>query len=924
MKYFRYLIILLPLMQSCFLFKSHKNEKLAKQKNNISWNAKDTLAAVKMQADEEEQKSKEITEAPVKETDIIHMDLALSFDWEKETVIGECVLECAPYAEWVDTLVLDARRFEILSISVFCNKKVDNDYPPDYPRRYKQNIITTLYDGVYLPTTFVYPDSEQLHIYIPKKDIANFMGLSSNRYQADQYKIKINYKAHPRETSNQKGMAISSDKGLYFINSKNKYIDRPKQLWTQGETEHNHNWFPTIDHPNEKFTQKISLTVDSNLTTLSNGKLEKSVNNNDGTRTDKWAQGKPHSGYLAMLAIGNFIKVSDTWSYQVKDQMWAYLLEIPESKKMSIDMTVDYYMEPEFAPYAKTIFGNTKEMLTYYSDVLGVPYAWDKYAQVVVREYVSGAMENTSATLHGEFLNRTPRQWYDNNSEDVICHELFHQWFGDLVTCKSWHHISLNESFATFGEILWHEHKKGMDAAQLKFQNNCDAGIRTDQFKNVPLIRKSYEIPEEVFDGISYPKGGAIIQMLRHELGDKSFFKGLNIYLTKNAYNNAEAHQLRLAFEEASGRDLNWFFNQWYFAPGHPKITAEIASGSTANEYVINLSQNGYKLNDELFPYRLPLQIGFVVNGKMEIRNVSVNSYYPNLKFQLDALPEAVLIDPNQQLLAEYDFKQTSKTITTLLKAANTYAQKSLCLDMLKETELELFEEADRQATRDQLLLYAQDVTFLESASAVNLLDRLEKSEDRTKIYNSIYALANTDSRKNVRKEALEFLSKDPNDKLIPLLQKLIFDTSYIIQSNAFKFYLQLDSQNAFKAVQHLLDKDNDMIEKSHLLARLSEYKFTELGKYYIEGMQSNAFKLLDEFAAGACSYLEWCNDKEEATMLLDVIEKLHDRPVKKLDASVKDSITELYKSTTLATINTTEYYIMQRCKEMLDKWIKK
>ena len=882
MKNLRYLIILLPLIQSCFLFNNSK--KINKQKNKILWNYKDTLAAVKIQADEEEQKSKEITEVPARETDIIHMDLSLSFDWEIEIVTGECVLECAPYAEWVDTLVLDARRFDISSISISTNYDILGTLPSGL-------------DSKIHPTTFTYPDSEQLHIYIPR--------MYKNEFSS--YRIHLKYKANPRETTNQKGMAISSDKGLYFINSKNKYIDRPRQLWTQGETEHNHNWFPTIDHPNEKITQTITLTVDSNLTTLSNGRLTNSYNNGNGTRTDRWQQSKPHSTYLAMLAIGNFARVHDEWVY-------------PSAGFGNI-CAVDYYMEPEFAPYAKTIFGNTKEMLTYYSDVLGVPYAWDKYAQVVVREYVSGAMENTSATLHGEFLNRTPRQWYDNNSEDVICHELFHQWFGDLVTCKSWHHISLNESFATFGEILWHEHKKGMDAAQLKFQNNCKAGIRTDQFKNVPLIRKTYEIPEEVFDGISYPKGGAIIQMLRHELGDKSFFKGLNIYLTKNAYNNAEAHQLRLAFEEASGRDLNWYFNQWYFAPGHPKITAEVASESTAKEYILNLSQNGYKLNEELFPYRLPLQIGFVVNGKLEIRNVLINSYYPNLKFQFDTMPDAVLFDPNQLLLAEYDFKQTSKTSTTLLKAANTYAQKSHCLDLLKETELELFEEGDKQTTIDQLLLYAQDITFLESATAVNLLDRLEKKEDRAKIYNSMYTLANSDSRKNVRKEALEFLSKEPSDKLIPLLQKLIFDTSYTIQSNAFKLYLQLDSLSAFNAVKHLLGKDNDMIEKSNLLSRLSDYKFKEVGNYYIAAMQSNSYKLLDEFAAGACMYLEWCTDKEEATKLLDELEKLHDKPVKKLDANIKDSIKELSKSTSLATTNTTEYYINQRCKEMLDKW---
>ena len=185
-------------------------------------------------------------------------------------------------------------------------------------------------------------------------------------------------------------------------------------------------------------TQEIKITVGSRYVTLSNGLLLSSKPNGDGTRTDYWKQTLPHAPYLAMMAIGEFAVVKDKWK--------------------GID--VDYYVEPAYEPHAKAIFGETPAMLDYYSDVLKLPYAWEKYSQVVVRDYVSGDMENTTATIHGEFLHRTDRELLDGDNERIIAHELFHHWFGDLVTCESWSNLPLNESFATYGEYMWLEHRR--------------------------------------------------------------------------------------------------------------------------------------------------------------------------------------------------------------------------------------------------------------------------------------------------------------------------------------------------------------------------------------------------------------------------------------------------------------------------------
>jgi aminopeptidase N len=263
------------------------------------------------------------------------------------------------------------------------------------------------------------------------------------------FKLFIEYTAKPNEKKIGGSAAIQEDKGLYFINPLGKEQNKPQQIWTQGETESNSNWFPCIDKPNQKMTQEIEIKVASNFKTLSNGLLTRSTQNADGTRTDVWTMNQPHAPYLAMMTIGNFEVVRDYWNGK----------------------EVSYYVEPEFKQYARAIFGKTPAMLEFFSNRLGVSYPWPKYAQIVARDYVSGAMENTSATLHGEFLQKTNRQLLDENNEDIISHELCHQWFGDLVTCESWSNIPLNESFATYGEYLWNEFDHG---------KNLPIGVNTD------------------------------------------------------------------------------------------------------------------------------------------------------------------------------------------------------------------------------------------------------------------------------------------------------------------------------------------------------------------------------------------------------------------------------------------------------------
>lgn len=232
-------------------------------------------------------------------------------------------------------------------------------------------------------------------------------------------------------------------------------------------------------------------------------------------------------------------------------------------------------------------------MLQFYSDLLGVEYPWDKYSQIVVRDYVHGAMENTTATIHADNAYQELGELVDENKwESVIAHEVFHQWFGDLVTAESWSNLALNEAFASYGEYLWFEYKYGKDYADDHLLDEKNLYLNSES-ENEDLIRFEYADVEDMFDQVSYQKGSLILHMLRNYLGDEAFFAGLNKYLVDNLYGTGEAHKLRLAMEAVSGKDLNWFFNQWFFGNSHPKLEVKTIVGEFGAQVTIQIIQSG-------------------------------------------------------------------------------------------------------------------------------------------------------------------------------------------------------------------------------------------------------------------------------------------------------------------------------------------
>ena len=559
-----------------------------------------------------------------KKVDLIHTKLAVSFNWEKAELYGKADIILRPYFYATNNLELNARGMDIHQVALVEN---GNKKPLDFT--YDSLLIT--------------------------------IALDKNYTRNDTLTIFIDYTAKPDDLKTGGSNAISSDKGLYFINPKGEEKNKMPQIWTQGETESNSVWFPTVDASNQKMTNEIAITVAEKYATLSNGILINSEINGNGTRTDFWEMDQPHAPYLVMMAIGEYKVVKDKWR----------------------NIEVNYYVEEAFEPYAKDIFGLTPEMIEFYSNILGVDYPWQKYHQVVVRDYVSGAMENTSAVIFGDFVYQTKREMIDGSSgEDVIAHELFHHWFGDLVTCESWSNLPLNESFATYSEFLWNEYKHGNDKAAHGLQQDLSGYLsQAKQTGPKDMIRFDYEDKEDMFDGHSYQKGGRILHMLRKYMGDEAFFASLKLYLDENKYTDVEMHQLRLACEKVTGEDLNWFFNQWFFAKGHPvlEINYEYNDSTKTQKVIVEQKQNF----EEVPLYKLPFKIDIYANGKKETKEVVVDKVMNVFEFEASSKPDLVNVDADKMLLCEKtdNHKSTEEWAFLYQPTANYGALKMNYLD---------------------------------------------------------------------------------------------------------------------------------------------------------------------------------------------------------------------------------------------------
>ncbi len=700
----------------------------------------DTLVITPEPLEESEEVVQRYNPAADRAFDLLHTSLDLRFDWENQHVIGQATLNLTPVFYDQNLLVLDAKGFLINEISVDGIKCM-----------YDYNGLTI---EIQLPRT--YRSSEKAEVF-------------------------IDYIARPNEGPESGSDAITSDKGLFFINPLNQE-EKPQQIWTQGETEHNSRWFPTIDKPNERCTQEITLTVADRFLTLSNGILASSTDNKDGTHTDVWRQDLPHAPYLFMITVGEYAYVKDVW----------------QGKELG------YYVEKEYADYARNIFNHTPEMLTFFSEILDYPYPWDKYSQIITRDYVSGAMENTTAVIFGEFVQKTDRELIDNDNDYIVAHEMFHHWFGDLVTCESWANLTLNEGFANYSEYLWFQYKYGQFRADDHRRSEMLGYLSSAENQGThPLIHYGYGEKEEMFDAHSYNKGGLVLHMLRDYVGDKAFFASLNKYLTDNAFTAVEVDELRMAFEDVTGLDLNWFFDQWYLSAGHPTIRVSYKYDASAQQVIIETEQV-QSHPENLAVYRLELTpYVYLDNGEVYDYTVSMDQKSQTFILQdVPSLPVAVVLDGNDSQLAVVLQERSTEELLSLLRFSRQYNDLYLASRMLDGSDeiSEIFND-----------LIKHDYHTFRLVAVRNA--RLDKYPEREK---TIRALISEDLHSSVRSAAIDVITHDAKPTNSQWLVRVIEEEkAYPVVAQALKSLMKLDPTQASSYAQSLENTSNNMLLSS-------------------------------------------------------------------------------------------------------------
>jgi aminopeptidase N len=436
--------------------------------------------------------------------------------------------------------------------------------------------------------------------------------------------ITIAYSATPR-------------RGLWFVGPDEAYPHRSAQVWSQGQDEDSRYWFPCYDAPHMKSTSEMVATVPSGWFALSNGDLVDASVTGDA-KTYHWRFDVPHSCYLITLAAGELVELRDRWD----------------------DIDVRYYVAPGREDDARRALGKTPRMLALFSERFGLKYPYRKYAQVCVSDFIFGGMENTTATTLTDQCLYDERAALDYDVDALVAHELAHQWFGDLVTCREWGQGWLNEGFATYSEYVWREHADGRDEAALELGDWADQYFGEDSRRyRRPIVTNVFDEPIDIFDHHLYEKGGLVLHMLRKILGDGPFWAAIAHYLGKHRTQTVETRDLARAVEAVTGRNLDWFFDQWIAKAGHPELKVDYAWDADTKLARFTVKQT-HKVEGDTPLFRLPVQVTFRVGDAdvtfpLEVKEVSEAFYFP-----LAAEPTQAIFDAGQHTLkaAEIDKPQ--------------------------------------------------------------------------------------------------------------------------------------------------------------------------------------------------------------------------------------------------------------------------
>jgi len=474
------------------------------------------------------------------------------------------------------------------------------------------------------------------------KDDKLIIPLPTPAKPGDKFEVEIKYQGQ-------------TSKGAYFILPDKDYPNRPKQVWTQGESEDTRYYLPTYDYPNDRLTTETILTVPAAWITVANGKLVSVKDAGNGMKTWSWQETLASSTYLITVVAGEFDEVKDTWRGK----------------------PVTYYAPKGRGDRLKISYGRTPQMMEYFSKTIGVDYPWEKYAQAMVDDFVAGGMENSSATTNtsSSLVHPQIAPEYTTGQDPLISHELGHQWFGDLVTCKDWGNIWLNEGFATFMEYLWSEHYFPKEQSEYERWSNFQDWFEQSNLWLKPIVRHDFDDSSE-FDGNAYGKGGSVLYMLRHQLGNEAFYRGLKHYLEVNRGKNVVTADLVKAIEEETHVNVDQFFTQWVYGAGAPKFDLSYTYDESKHQVALKVKQT-QKVEGRVGIFRVPVDVEVTTAGGAKTYPITVSKPEEAFAFPATSAPIMVLFDKGGHVLKTAEFHKDVKEWLYQAKNASEFADRA-------------------------------------------------------------------------------------------------------------------------------------------------------------------------------------------------------------------------------------------------------
>ncbi|HSP62653.1 MAG TPA: M1 family aminopeptidase [Pyrinomonadaceae bacterium] len=712
---------------------------------------------------------------PVHDYDQRNIKLDLRFDWERDQAIGTAAITLAPTVKDLHRVDFDAAYMTVSGVALAAGAPLKFEYD-----------VTNEKLSVFLD-----------HAYQPSDELTLVISYHTNKPAA--------------------GSGGLGGGGLNFIKPRPGDPTRPRQVWSQGEAETNHQWFPCFDHPNDFLTSEIVATVEKPLSVISNGKLISVKENQDGTRTYDWKIDDPHATYLTSIIVGEFVPVTGEYA-GIPIMTNVYRNEIEEGKVTAARLP---------------------EMVKFFSEKTGVKYPYAKYAQTTVRDF-GGGMENISATTQTDNMIHDARTELDSDSDGLQSHELAHQWFGDYVTCRSWSDIWLNESFATYFQAMWDEHRLGHDDfLYLDVKSNQDQYYQAwAHQQRRPIVTKNYPNPDAVFDTYAYPRGGAVLHMLRTFLGEDSWWRSINHYLTKYAHQPVETEQFRIAIEETTGQPMDWFFEEWLYKMGHPvfRVTQDYDAANKSLTLKVRQEQRP-DLESQypqvaLFQTPVDIEIGTANNARIERVRIEPKEEQ-TFKFTVDSEPLLVNFDYNDTLIKELVFSKTDGQLMYQLAhdqdvLGRIWALQQLSTLMRDDKTSDAAKVSINRALADALTKDGFWGTRLEAATALTV----------SKAAREALLTATKDANARVRAQAVKSLATTNDASLADTYQQLLNDQSYAVIRAAAVALGQTKNPKAYDSLMKIIDAPSwrDTIRASALsgLAALGDKRALDLGfKYF-------------------------------------------------------------------------------------------